>query len=157
VESLGSVESLGGAPEPSQRTAPHRSSRGSGATGVRGPALGIFAAAEYTNQCCGIEAGDILLLFTDGLFEIENAEGELLSEAGLRRTVANLTRLSPEALIPATISEAEKFASGRPFPDDLCVVGVEIARLEPGPANGNGRLARRDGNGGGGPKRVRNR
>jgi serine phosphatase RsbU (regulator of sigma subunit) len=148
--SLGSVESLGGTFETPQKTSAQRSTKGYGTPGARGPALGIFSAAEYGNQCCGIEAGDILLLFTDGLFEIENAQGELLSESGLRRAVANLTRLSPEALIPATIGEAERFACGRPFPDDLCVVAVEIARLEPpeSRANPNIRQARANGRGG---------
>lgn len=155
--SLGSVESLGGTPAPPFKTVPHRSERGYGATSVRGPALGIFSEAEYANQCCRVEAGDTLLLFTDGLFEIENDRGELLSESGLRSAVAKLTRLSPEALIPATIGAAETFAAGRPFPDDLCVVAVEVARLEPVPANRNGRPARRNGSGGGGPGGVRNR
>lgn len=161
VESLGGEESAGKTLKATPQAPPRRSQGGSSATGIRGPALGIFSAAEYVNQCCGIEAGDILLLFTDGLFEIENARGELLSESGLRRAVANLTRLSPDALIPATIGEAEKFASGRPFPDDLCVVAVEIARLESLEAltNRDGRLGRKhgNGNGNGGSKSRRQR
>jgi serine phosphatase RsbU (regulator of sigma subunit) len=127
-----SVESLGGdsGQAQPQKTTPQRSPLRQKTAADRGPALGIFSQAEYSNQSRGIEAGDVLLLFTDGLFEIENSRGELLNETGLRREIAGFARLSPEALIPATVEAAEKFAAGRPFPDDLCVVAVEIARLE---------------------------
>ncbi len=130
--SQGSVDSLGGdvAHLRPQKNTPQQSPGRQEAPGARGPALGIFAQATYSNQSRVVEAGDVLLLFTDGLFEIENSQGELLNETGLRREIAGFARLSPEALIPATVEAAEKFAAGRPFPDDLCVVAVEIARLE---------------------------
>jgi hypothetical protein len=83
-----------------------------------------------------VEAGDVVLLFTDGLFEVENARGELFSETGLRAAITRFAQLAPEALIRAAVEEAEKFASGRPFPDDMCVVGVEIKRLEPAEEGG---------------------
>ena len=92
--------------------------------------MGIFSGAEYSNDSCEVEAGDVLLLFTDGLFEVENASGELFNESGLREAVARFAQLAPRALIRAAVEAAEKFASGRPFPDDMCVVGVEITRLE---------------------------
>ena len=125
VESLQRVVPHGrqavGRPAAAEPDAPH--TRG-------GPALGIFSQAEYSNQSCEVAAGDVLLLFTDGLFEVENPVGEWFSEVGLREAIGRCVGLSTEALIQAAVAEAERFAEGRPFPDDLCVVGVEIARLE---------------------------
>ncbi len=145
----GRVETLGGAVAPGlqavQRTP--LGPRGPGAQGVRGPALGIFSQAEYSNDSCEVEAGDVVLLFTDGLFEVENARGELFSESGLREAIARFAQLAPEALIRAAVEEAEKFASGRPFPDDMCVVGVEITRLEPAEEGAAAALRRGIGNG----------
>ncbi len=125
--------------------------------------MGIFSGAEYSNDSCEVEAGDVLLLFTDGLFEVENPSGELFSEIGLREAVARFAQLAPGALIRAAVEEAEKFASGRPFPDDMCVVGVEITRLEPveevgrraqRPGRGNGAKGGNGKKGGNGVKRV---
>jgi hypothetical protein len=126
----GRVDALGGSVPAGAHGAPWRFADGRGGRGARGPALGIFSGAEYSNDSCEVEAGDVLLLFTDGLFEVENASGELFNESGLREAVARFAQLAPRALIRAAVEEAEKFASGRPFPDDMCVVGVEITRLE---------------------------
>jgi sigma-B regulation protein RsbU (phosphoserine phosphatase) len=77
-----------------------------------------------------VAAGDVLLLFTDGLFEVENSRGEWFSESGLREAISRSVDLPTEGLIQAAVAAAERFAAGRPFPDDMCVVGVEITRLE---------------------------
>jgi serine phosphatase RsbU (regulator of sigma subunit) len=126
----GRVEALVGVGAPGIQAA-RGQGKGQRGHSARGPALGIFAQAEYFNNSCEVEAGDVVLLFTDGLFEVENANGELFSESGLHAAVARLAQLAPEALIRAAVGEAEKFASGRPFSDDMCVLGVEIKRLEP--------------------------
>jgi serine phosphatase RsbU (regulator of sigma subunit) len=100
-----------------------------GTNGRRGPALGIFPQVRYSNHKCEVKAGDVLLLFTDGLFEVENSEGELFGETGLIRAVSRAVEVPPEGMIRSAVEEAEKFAAGRPFADDMCVVGVEIAHL----------------------------
>jgi hypothetical protein len=71
----------------------------------------------------------------------------LFSESGLHAAVARLAQLAPEALIRAAVGEAEKFASGRPFSDDMCVLGVEITRLEPAEAGATASPRRGRGNG----------
>ncbi len=142
----GRVDALGGAAPPGPQAAQPTLSA-SGAQGARGPALGIFSQAEYANNSCEVEAGDVVLLFTDGLFEVENVRGELFSESGLRAAIARFAQLAPEALIQAAVEEAEKFASGRPFPDDMCVVAVEITRLEPAEEGAAVPLGRGRGNG----------
>jgi serine phosphatase RsbU (regulator of sigma subunit) len=91
--------------------------------------LGIFPQVRYSNHQCEVKAGDVLLLFTDGLFEVENSEGELFGETGLIKAVSQVVGVPPEGMIRSAVEEAEKFAAGRPFADDMCVVGVEIAHL----------------------------
>ena len=41
-----------------------------------GPALGLFADSKYLSDECTLAPGDMLLLFTDGLFEVTDVEGE---------------------------------------------------------------------------------
>lgn len=95
----------------------------------RGPALGIFPGAKYENSTLAVQPEDFILLFTDGLFEVENERAELFSEERLREVVAEHADLPPEPLVKALLGEVERFTGGTPFEDDLCVVGVHIARI----------------------------
>jgi sigma-B regulation protein RsbU (phosphoserine phosphatase) len=42
-----------------------------------GPALGLFDDAVYANSRCELSPQDTLLLFTEGLFEVEGPDGDL--------------------------------------------------------------------------------
>ncbi|MEI6872838.1 MAG: PP2C family protein-serine/threonine phosphatase, partial [Verrucomicrobiota bacterium] len=95
----------------------------------RGPALGIFEKAVYPNQTHTLSADDLILLFTDGLFEVENSKEELFSEARLLETVSHHTDLGPEPLLNAVVKDVEDFTDGNHFSDDVCVVGVHVTRL----------------------------
>ncbi len=95
----------------------------------RGPALGIFEKAVYPNQTHPLSADDLILMFTDGLFEVENSKEELFSEARLLETVSHHTDLGPEPLLNAVVKDVEDFTDGNHFSDDVCVVGVHVARL----------------------------
>jgi serine phosphatase RsbU (regulator of sigma subunit) len=94
----------------------------------RGPALGIFPGAKYQNSTQTVQPEDFILLFTDGLFEVENEKAELFSEERLRETVEQHADLPPEPLVQAVIHDVEQFTGGGPFTDDLCVVGVQISK-----------------------------
>jgi len=96
----------------------------------RGPALGIFPEATYQSHTQKIEPDDFIFLFTDGLFEVENASAELFSEERLREAVEQHAELPPEPLVQAVLHDVESFTGGSAFTDDLCVVGVHIARVE---------------------------
>ena len=95
----------------------------------RGPALGIFEKATYPNHTYSLSPDDLILLFTDGLFEVENAKAELFSEARLLDAVSQHTELGPEPLLNALVKDVEDFTGGNEFSDDVCVVGVHVARL----------------------------
>lgn len=94
-----------------------------------GPALGIVENAAYATQHCPIEQGDTVLVYTDGISEVEGADRE---EYGLKRLIqcaqANLTRPIPDVLA-AIVTNAEQFAAGKTFDDDVCLVAAEIVRL----------------------------
>ena len=97
-----------------------------------GPALGLFEDMEYHTHECAVAADDLILLFTDGLFEVENASDEAFSESRLRETVRQRAGTPPAQLVNDVFTEIELFAKGRDFTDDVCLVGMEIARLDTG-------------------------
>jgi serine phosphatase RsbU (regulator of sigma subunit) len=105
-----------------------------------GPALGIFPGAEYVSCRVPLASGDLVLLFTDGLFEVENARGELYSYEHLLAAAARRQHLPGQALCEELIEEVRHFAGIHEFPDDVCLLGMEIA----GPVTSATRAPERD-------------
>lgn len=95
-----------------------------------GPALGLFADAQYSTYEHPVAADDLILLFTDGLFEAENASAEAFGETRLRDSIGQRAGLPPAQLVHSVFTEVERFAEGQVFADDVCFVGMEIARLD---------------------------
>lgn len=94
-----------------------------------GPALGIFENSVYQNISSKVHAGDVLLLFTDGLYEVVDARGELYDQNLLLETVARQRALPTTDLFREILQEARSFSASGAFLDDVCLVGVEVCRL----------------------------
>ena len=99
------------------------------ATRFAGPALGLFEDVQYLTHERPVAAGDLILVFTDGLFEVENANAEAFSLERLRESIRRRTGLPLAQLMQEVFTEIEGFAEGRAFADDVCLVGMEIAWL----------------------------
>jgi sigma-B regulation protein RsbU (phosphoserine phosphatase) len=64
---------------------------------------------------------DRLVLYTDGLVEVEREDRTMLEEAGLRRICAELP-VGAEAAADAVIAQARTFNHPAPFLDDVTLV-----------------------------------
>ena len=95
-----------------------------------GPALGMIPGASYVGCECAITAGDAVLLFTDGLFEVAGAGG--VEEFGRQRLLAaaqeNVKLPVPE-LCDALIAGVRKFSGSVEFGDDVCLLAMEAVRV----------------------------
>jgi serine phosphatase RsbU (regulator of sigma subunit) len=98
--------------------------------GKRGPAMGIFPAAHYTTSTRSMAKGDLVMLFTDGLFEVEDASGALFNEEQLQTTVDRHATLAPEEFFNRVLHDIRKFSQRETFADDVCVVGVQVQHTE---------------------------
>lgn len=98
-----------------------------------GPALGLFPDAAYSCGEASLEAGDALLLFTDGVYEVPSAAGG--DEFGKRRLLDSVRRhreLAPEPLCDAVINDVRQFGGGADFADDVCLLCMQVERLQAG-------------------------
>jgi phosphoserine phosphatase RsbU/P len=93
------------------------------------PVLGIFGDAQYHSWSCGLSAGDALLLFTDGLFEVEGANGQYYDQPRLLRAVSQRAGLCAEELCQQLVDEVQRFAVGKDFADDVCLIAMEVDHL----------------------------
>jgi sigma-B regulation protein RsbU (phosphoserine phosphatase) len=92
-------------------------------------ALGLFDEIKYTTTSSPLLPHDVVLLFTDGLFEVENASGEIYDYDLLRNAVTKCGDLPPEELSRKIIEQVQNFAGGREFNDDACLVAMQIAEV----------------------------
>ena len=94
-----------------------------------GPALGVFGEATYTGGSCKIEPNDLVMLFTDGLFEVEGRNGEFFDKEQLLAVVASQMSSNTPQLFDGVLDAVQKFAGTEKFEDDLCIVGMDIVRV----------------------------
>lgn len=107
-----------------------------------GPALGVFDETLYETQRGRLSAGDLVFLFTDGLYEVEGPHGEFLDQDHLFAAIRRRIKVPTEQMFDELLKEVRGFAAQRQFFDDVCLVGVELDHLfRPGVAGTNGKVA----------------
>jgi phosphoserine phosphatase RsbU/P len=95
--------------------------------GHPGPPLGVRDQASYPVATTSLARGDMLMLFTDGLFEVVGADHEPFGEEQLRLAVGRRLHLAAGPLFDDLLSEVLRYSAGRGFADDVCLVGVELS------------------------------
>ena len=94
--------------------------------GKPGPVLGIFEDATYATGEIPIESGGRILLFTDGLFEVEGHGNDLFDEHRLREAVHRRAEQPLDVLFPELLTELRRFSRHQRFEDDVCLIGMEM-------------------------------
>jgi sigma-B regulation protein RsbU (phosphoserine phosphatase) len=92
-----------------------------------GPAIGLVEGAEFRAGTSLLLPGDILLLYTDGVTEALNPEGEEFGRERLAMLVEREWSLSAKGLVGAIRHELQEFTSGEPLADDTTIVVCKIA------------------------------
>ena len=90
------------------------------------PALGLFAQSTYPTASHSLAAGDIMMLFTDGLYEVEGADNQQFSQDLLLQAVRKHSTLHCADLFTAILEEIKQFSASHEFADDVCLVGTEV-------------------------------
>jgi sigma-B regulation protein RsbU (phosphoserine phosphatase) len=96
------------------------------AGGQSQPVLGLFEGASY--QTCEVKLSpkDVVMLFTDGLYEVEDRNNALYSQAMLVAGVQQRAPLPMPQLFDDLLSEIRRFSADHAFDDDVCLVGLEF-------------------------------
>ncbi|MEP6672280.1 MAG: SpoIIE family protein phosphatase [Chthoniobacter sp.] len=116
--------------------APLHVGRGKGTVGFlavpRGdfnPALGVFPQVDFRDYERTLEDGDVVLFYTDGLFEVEDVNGEQLGTEGLANCARSQASLPLTGLVNGIVSAVQSYAA-QGFDDDVCLLATEMpARL----------------------------
>jgi serine phosphatase RsbU (regulator of sigma subunit) len=97
---------------------------------VSGPALGVFEDAVYETASRELSVGDLILLFTDGLVEVEGQAGQgEWGEDHLLQSVQQNRQMAPSLLFDQILSEIRQFSGQPEFEDDVCLIGMQVDHL----------------------------
>ncbi|BCX49824.1 hypothetical protein HAHE_37320 [Haloferula helveola] len=99
------------------------------------PPLGLVAGTEYVSHREELDAGDVFLLYTDGLIEAEDRSGEAFGPERLASAFDQALD-GPLAAMPAQIvGTASGFRKVYQYEDDVCLVAVEARVNRSAPAS----------------------
>ena len=91
---------------------------------ARGMPLGLMPGSSYEEDEAMIEPGDLLLLYSDGITEQHNEDGEMF---GFGRTEALLqVPGDSEALVDRSVAELTRFSGPMEQEDDVTLVALEF-------------------------------
>jgi phosphoserine phosphatase RsbU/P len=88
------------------------------------PPLAVRAAIRYQNRTVTLQPGDGLFVFTDGVVEAMNAEGEAYSTERLETQLRAAIDASPESVATTIKASVDTFASGAPKADDVTILAL---------------------------------
>ena len=84
--------------------------------------VGLFEDVEFPEELRRLEPGDKLVVYSDGVTELRNAQSELFGEQRLIDAVSELALLEPAEFFDALLARVAGFGSGAPREDDLTLM-----------------------------------
>ncbi len=87
--------------------------------------VGAFAFATYEPADLKLNAGDVLVAYSDGLTEAENPRGDMLGEEGVKAVIRAEARAGAKQLEEKLLDTIQSFTAGRSQTDDITLIIVE--------------------------------
>ena len=88
--------------------------------------IGISDDVEYENKSVKVEEGDRLLLYTDGITEIKNADKEDFGEKRLAAFIRENNNIKGEYFCEALLKEVNSFCPLEKRSDDIAFLNIEF-------------------------------
>ncbi len=98
-----------------------------------GPALGLFEDSIYPTFRRSMAADDLVILYTDGLYEVYDVDGHQYGEDRLLAALRKRMRMPCAELFDELLKEIRAYSQNAIFSDDVCMVGMEVARIGAAP------------------------
>ncbi|MBV6513465.1 MAG: hypothetical protein FMNOHCHN_02998 [Ignavibacteriaceae bacterium] len=90
-----------------------------------GPVLGPSPKASYTVENVNFNPGDILLIYSDGVVESQNADGEFYEESRLKNMLIRNSNKSAREIALKIIEDVIKFSKNGQYNDDKTLVIIK--------------------------------
>ena len=89
---------------------------------VNGMVVGAFPMARYDESHVELNSGDLLVFFTDGISEPENAYGEMFGEDRLAELISRHAHLGEDQIIEAVWNGVREWSGDGELADDMTLL-----------------------------------
>ena len=89
---------------------------------VTGTVVGAFPMVSYEEQSITLQSGDLLVAYTDGITEPENAYGEEFGAERLAETALRYQHSEPQEIVAKIMEAVTHWSTAPELPDDMTVV-----------------------------------
>jgi phosphoserine phosphatase RsbU/P len=87
---------------------------------------GVFEHSNYDQETVQMESNDLLFMYTDGLTEALNRNGEEFGESRVKETLAASARLSVKQIRAEIVKRVKEWSLNVPLHDDLTFVVMKV-------------------------------
>jgi phosphoserine phosphatase RsbU/P len=94
---------------------------------IEGIPIGLLDDREYDEVTIQLEAGDVFLLYSDGIQDQENPAGEAYDNGRLFRLLKANCALSPKHIVDAVYADLVRWQAGGTMNDDQTIVAVKVS------------------------------
>jgi sigma-B regulation protein RsbU (phosphoserine phosphatase) len=95
-----------------------------------GMLLGVLSDAKYGRGQCELRAGDMLIIYSDGITESQNKDGEEFGYTRLEHQLRRAQNGSADAALFSVLGAVQDFAGTRPLVDDMSLVVIRRDGIE---------------------------
>lgn len=98
----------------------------------RGTFIGVYKDLTFEEKSVTLNRGDRILLYTDGLIEATNARGTSFQDVFMHDVLPGIVSNDTDDFVRHIYRELVSFTGGETFNDDICMVGIKVARNDLG-------------------------
>jgi len=91
-----------------------------------GIALGMFENSKYEERPLGLNSGDVIVFYTDGVTEAKNDKEEEFGTERLKRAIHDSHQLSATQIQENIYKAVKDFTGGSPQEDDLTMIVIKV-------------------------------
>ena len=92
--------------------------------GISGPVVGAMEGMNYTLLRTVVRPGETLFLYTDGVNEAMNAEGDVYSNEAMFRALASSPSREPASVLRHMLDDVSVHVNGNTASDDMTILCV---------------------------------
>lgn len=96
-----------------------------------GPPLGLYEDSVFEQSECVLTANDLILLYTDGITEAMNSQGEIFSETRLMEMMTSYPPSNPARAVRTIVHFCQQFVGDAPQSDDITLLAVQYLPSSP--------------------------
>ena len=86
--------------------------------------LGILPQARFTDAECKIPEGSRLFVYSDGVYEIENDDGDIMEHDDFMKILQEECASKKESPLSSICARLTTLTHGGVFTDDFCLIQV---------------------------------